>query len=33
MPDGQRYIEGVTPKALPAPDGDKDQGVKPLPAA
>ena len=25
MPDGQRYIEGVTPKALPAPDGDKDQ--------
>jgi hypothetical protein len=25
MPDGQRYIEGVTPKALPAPDGDKAQ--------
>jgi hypothetical protein len=25
MPDGQRYVEGVTPKALPAPDGDKDQ--------
>ena len=25
MPDGQRYIEGVTPKQLPAPDGDKDQ--------
>jgi hypothetical protein len=25
MPDGQRYIEGVTPKSLPAPDGDKDQ--------
>jgi hypothetical protein len=23
--DGQRVIEGVTPKALPAPDGDKDQ--------
>jgi hypothetical protein len=20
MPDGQRHIEGVTPKALPAPD-------------
>jgi hypothetical protein len=20
MPDGQRYIEGVTPKSLPAPD-------------
>jgi hypothetical protein len=25
MPDGQKYIEGVTPKQLPAPDGDKDQ--------
>jgi hypothetical protein len=25
MPDGQRYIEGKTPKQLPAPDGDKDQ--------
>jgi hypothetical protein len=25
LPNGQRYIEGVTPKALPAPDGDKDQ--------
>jgi hypothetical protein len=25
MPDGQRYVGGVTPKALPAPDGDKDQ--------
>jgi hypothetical protein len=25
MPDGHKYIEGVTPKALPAPDGDKDQ--------
>ena len=25
MPDGQRYIDGVTPKALPAPDSDKDQ--------
>jgi hypothetical protein len=25
MPDGQRFIEGKTPKALPAPDGDKDQ--------
>jgi hypothetical protein len=25
MPDGQKYIEGVTPKALPAPDGDQDQ--------
>jgi len=25
MPDGQRYIEDVTPKQLPAPDGDKDQ--------
>ena len=24
MPDGHRHIEGV-PKALPAPDGDKDQ--------
>jgi hypothetical protein len=24
-PDGRREIEGVTPKALPAPDGDKDQ--------
>ena len=24
-PDGHREIEGVTPKALPAPDGDKDQ--------
>jgi hypothetical protein len=24
-PDGHKYIEGVTPKALPAPDGDKDQ--------
>jgi hypothetical protein len=21
MPDGHKYIEGVTPKALPAPDG------------
>jgi hypothetical protein len=20
MPDGQRYVEGVTPKSLPAPD-------------
>jgi hypothetical protein len=25
MPDGHKYIEGVTPKQLPAPDGDKDQ--------
>jgi hypothetical protein len=25
MPDGQRWVEGVTPKQLPAPDGDKDQ--------
>jgi hypothetical protein len=25
MPDGQRFIEGVTPRQLPAPDGDKDQ--------
>jgi hypothetical protein len=25
MPDGHRQIEGVTPKALPAPDGDKNQ--------
>jgi hypothetical protein len=25
FPDGRREIEGVTPKALPAPDGDKDQ--------
>ena len=25
MPDGQRWVEGVTRKALPAPDGDKDQ--------
>ena len=24
-PNGHREIEGVTPKALPAPDGDKDQ--------
>jgi hypothetical protein len=24
-PDGRREVEGVTPKALPAPDGDKDQ--------
>jgi hypothetical protein len=24
-PDGHREIEGVTPKQLPAPDGDKDQ--------
>jgi uncharacterized protein DUF5681 len=24
-PDGHREVEGVTPKALPAPDGDKDQ--------
>jgi hypothetical protein len=24
-PDGRREIEGVTPKSLPAPDGDKDQ--------
>ena len=24
-PSGHREIEGVTPKALPAPDGDKDQ--------
>jgi hypothetical protein len=24
-PDGRREIEGVTPKQLPAPDGDKDQ--------
>jgi hypothetical protein len=24
-PDGRREIESVTPKALPAPDGDKDQ--------
>jgi hypothetical protein len=23
-PDGHREIEGVTPKQLPAPDGDKD---------
>jgi hypothetical protein len=25
MPDGQKWVEGVTPKELPAPDGDKDQ--------
>lgn len=25
MPDGHKYIEGKTPKQLPAPDGDKDQ--------
>jgi hypothetical protein len=25
MPDGQKWVEGVTPKQLPAPDGDKDQ--------
>jgi hypothetical protein len=24
-PDGHKEIEGVTPKQLPAPDGDKDQ--------
>jgi hypothetical protein len=24
-PNGHREIEGVTPKSLPAPDGDKDQ--------
>jgi hypothetical protein len=24
-PDGRREIEGVTPKQLPAPDGDKDR--------
>jgi hypothetical protein len=25
MPDGQRYVEGVTPKQLPAPDANWSQ--------
>jgi hypothetical protein len=28
MPDGQRYVEGVTPKQLPAPDANWSQKMR-----
>ena len=28
-PNGDREVEGMTPKRLPAPDGDKDQDLAP----